>query len=306
MGPDELFQRAVVARRYYLEGRTRIQIADEFGISRFKVARMLDEAVESGMVDIRIHNPGSIDVDLSTALQRKYGLEHAYAVAADTSSPAHRVDAVAKAMAELLQSILRDGDVVGVDCGRTLTHIASHLTSLPTCDVVQLTGMAGAITSNGADLVRRISEVSGGKSWPLYVPLVVPDARTAGSLAGNRQIQETVGRQAKVSCAIVSVGAWSPGASQVYESLSRDEALQLEAAGVCAETCALLLNSDGKRMPGLDERRMGIDEAALRAIPTVIAIATGPEKVAATRAVLRSGLASSLVTDIDVAAAVLD
>jgi DNA-binding transcriptional regulator LsrR (DeoR family) len=306
MGPDELIQRAVVARRYYLEGRTRIQIAEEFGISRFKVARMLEEAVESGMVEIRIHNPGSIDVDLSTALQSKYGLEHAYAVAVDTSSPAHRVEAVAKAMAELLESILRDGDVVGVDCGRTLTHIASHLTSLPGCDVVQLTGMAGAITSNGADLVRRISEVSGGKSWPMYAPLVVPDARTAASLARNQQIQETVGRHTKVTCAIVSIGAWSPKASQVYESLAPAEAAELQSAGVCAETCALLLDADGKRMPGLDERRMGVDEATLRAIPTVIAIASGPEKIAATRAVLRSGLVSSVVTDVQIAAGLLD
>jgi DNA-binding transcriptional regulator LsrR (DeoR family) len=305
MGPDELFQRAVIARRYYLERRTRVQIAEEFGLSRFKVSRMLDEAVESGMVEIRIHNPGSIDVDLSTALQRRYGLEHAYAVSADTSDTADRADAVAKAMAELLQSILREGDVVGVDCGRTLTRIAPFLTELPRCDVVQLTGMAGAITANGADLVRRISEVSGGESWPLYAPLVVPDARTAASLAGNPQIRETVERHPKVSCAIVSVGAWSPGASQVYASLTDDEIATLRAAGVCAETCALLLDAEGGRIPGLDERRMGIDEELLRAIPTRIALATGPEKIAATRAVLLSGLVSSLVTDSDVAAGVL-
>jgi DNA-binding transcriptional regulator LsrR (DeoR family) len=286
MGPDELFQRAVIARRYYLEGRTRVQIAQEFGLSRFKVARMLDEAIESGMVEIRIHNPGAIDVELSTALDH--------------------VDAVARAMAELLQSILRDGDVVGVDCGRTLTHIAPYLTSLPRCDVVQLTGMAGPITSNGTDLVRRISEVSGGESWPLYAPLVVTDARTAQSLAENIQIRETIGHQESVSCALVSVGAWTAGASQVYESLTADEARSLDEAGVCAETCALLLNSEGQRVPGLDERRMGIDESVLRAIPTRIAIAAGKEKVAATKAVLKSGLVSSLVTDIDIATAVLD
>lgn len=306
MGPDELFQRAVIARRYYLEGFTRIQIAEEFGISRFKVARMLDEAIESGMVEIKIHNPGAIDVELSTALQRRYGLEHAYAVAADTSDSADRVEAVAKAMAELLQSILREGDVVGVDCGRTLTHIAPYLTTLPKCDVVQLTGMAGAITANGADLVRRISEVSGGESWPLYAPLVVTDARTAQSLGDNLQIRETVSRQSKVSCAIVSVGGWSAGASQVYASLTPDEARELTKIGVCAETCALLLDADGQRVPGLDERRMGIDESVLRGIPTRIAIATGKDKIIATKAVLKSGLVSSLVTDIDVAAAVLD
>jgi DNA-binding transcriptional regulator LsrR (DeoR family) len=74
---------------------------------------------------------------------------------------------------------------------------------------------------------------------------------------------------------------------------------------VCAETCALLLDADGQRVPGLDERRMGIDEAVLRAIPTRIAIAAGKEKAAATQAVLNSGLVSSLVTDIDIATAVL-
>jgi DNA-binding transcriptional regulator LsrR (DeoR family) len=306
MGPDELFQRAVIARRYYLEGRTRIQIAEEFGLSRFKVARLLDEAVESGMVEIKIHNPGAIDVDLSTALQRRYGLEHAYAVTADSTSAADHVDAVARAMAELLQSILQDGDVVGVDCGRTLTHIAPYLTSLPRCDVVQLTGMAGPISSNGTDLVRRISEVSGGESWPLYAPLVVTDARTARSLGDNLQIRETIDRQSLVSCAIVSVGAWTAGASQVYESLTADEARMLDEAGVCAETCALLLDSEGRRVPGLDERRMGIDESVLRTIPTRIAIAAGKEKAVATKAVLQSGLVSSLVTDIDVATAVLD
>jgi DNA-binding transcriptional regulator LsrR (DeoR family) len=59
-------------------------------------------------------------------------------------------------------------------------------------------------------------------------------------------------------------------------------------------------------VPGLDKRRMGIDESVLRAIPTKIAIAAGKEKAAATKAVLQSGLVSSLVTDIDIAAAVLD
>ncbi|BBX37355.1 transcriptional regulator [Mycolicibacterium mageritense DSM 44476 = CIP 104973] len=313
MGPDELFQRAVIARRYYLEGRTRVQIAEEFGISRFKVARMLDEALESGMVEIKIHNPGSVDVELSTALQRRYGLEHAYAVVCGsenhdgtTDSADERVAAVTKAMAELLQSILRDGDVVGVDCGRTLARVADHLTTLPRCDVVQLTGMAGAITHNGADLARRVSEISGGRSWPLYAPLVVPDARTAASLVGDHQIQQTIDRHKKVSCALVSVGAWLEGASQVYGSLSTEEVERLAAAGVCAESCALLLDADGNRLAGLDDRRMGIDEATLRAIPTVIAISTGPEKIAATRAVLRSGMVSSLVTDVDIAAAVLD
>ena len=87
----------MIARRCYLEGRTRVQIAEEFGLSRFKVARMLEEALESGMVEIKIHDPASIDIELSTALQRQYSLQHAYAVTPDSNNSADRVETVAKA-----------------------------------------------------------------------------------------------------------------------------------------------------------------------------------------------------------------
>ena len=306
MGADELFQRAVIARRYYLEGRTRVEIAEEFGLSRFKVARMLEEALESGMVEITVHDPGSIDVELSTTLQRRYSLHHAYAVNAESKNTEDRVEAVAKAMAELLQSILRDGDVIGVDCGRTMTRIAPYLSDVPKCDVVQLTGLAGGLTSNGADLTRRISEVTGGRSWPLYAPYVVADARTVASLASTPQIQDALANQSRVTCALVSVGGWTSEASQVYTSLPEEEATALQGAGVVAETCGLLLDVDGNRVPGLDERRMGISETGLRAIPTVVAICAGTAKIAATKAVLRSGLISALVTDTEIAAAVLE
>jgi DNA-binding transcriptional regulator LsrR (DeoR family) len=306
VGLDGLFQRAVIARRYYLDGRTRVEIAEEFGLSRFKVARILEEALESGMVEITIHDPGSIDVELSTALQERYALQHAYAVAAGSKDTNDRAEAVAKAMAELLQSILHDGDVIGVDCGRTITRIPRYLTTLPRCDVVQLTGLAGGLTSNGADLTRRISEVTGGGSWPLYAPYVVADARTAASLASTPQIAAAVANHSRITCALVSVGGWSREASQVYTSVSEDEASALYRAGVRAETCGLLLDAQGNRVCGLDERRMGITEDGLRDIPTVVAISAGAEKIDATRAVLRSGLISGVVTDTEIAAAVLD
>jgi DNA-binding transcriptional regulator LsrR (DeoR family) len=305
MGVNELFQRAVIARRYYLEGRTRVEIAEEFGLSRFKVARMLEEALESGMVEITIHDPGAIDVEMSTALQRKYGLKHAYAVAAESTDPADGVEAVAKTLAELLPTILQEGDVIGVDCGRTMTRIAPYLGPLPKCDVVQLTGLAGGLTSNGADLTRRISEATGGRSWPLYAPYVVADARTAASLSSTPQIRDAIANHARVTCALVSVGGWTAEASQVYTSLPAEEAEALREAGVRAETCGLLLDANGKRVLGLDKRRMGITDAGLRAIPTVIAICAGKAKITATRAVLRSGLISALVTDTEIAAAVL-
>lgn len=36
MGPAELVQAAAMARRFYLEGKSKIQIAEEFGVSRLQ------------------------------------------------------------------------------------------------------------------------------------------------------------------------------------------------------------------------------------------------------------------------------
>jgi DNA-binding transcriptional regulator LsrR (DeoR family) len=49
---------ARIARRYYLEGRSKRAIAEEFGLSRFQVARSLRKARDSGLVRIIIDFPG--------------------------------------------------------------------------------------------------------------------------------------------------------------------------------------------------------------------------------------------------------
>jgi transposase len=52
-GPASLVLSASVARRYYLDGRSKTEIADEFGLSRFKVARLIETARATGLVGSR-------------------------------------------------------------------------------------------------------------------------------------------------------------------------------------------------------------------------------------------------------------
>jgi hypothetical protein len=56
--PSEVVLAARVARQFYLEGFSKVDIADRLGISRFRVARLLDSARESGLVRIEIGLPG--------------------------------------------------------------------------------------------------------------------------------------------------------------------------------------------------------------------------------------------------------
>ena len=76
-GPAQLVLTASVARRYYVDGRSKVDIAEEFQLSRFKVARLIESARTSGLVRIEIGYAGAIDVDLSSRLQEAFGLRHA-------------------------------------------------------------------------------------------------------------------------------------------------------------------------------------------------------------------------------------
>ena len=67
--PSEVVLAARVARQFYLEGISKVDIADRLGISRFRVARLLDSARESGLVRIEIGLPGgALDAGLSAEL----------------------------------------------------------------------------------------------------------------------------------------------------------------------------------------------------------------------------------------------
>ena len=65
---------AHVARRYYLEDQKQSDIARELGISRPMVSRLLAEARELGVVEIRIHDPECREDSLLERLRsRRHG-----------------------------------------------------------------------------------------------------------------------------------------------------------------------------------------------------------------------------------------
>ena len=64
-GSTELTQSELmeaIARRFYFDDVSKMQIGNEFGISRFRVARLLEKARAIGMVRIEISNVG-VNID---------------------------------------------------------------------------------------------------------------------------------------------------------------------------------------------------------------------------------------------------
>src|ERR1700742_2147662 len=130
--PSEVVLAARVARQFYLEGVSKVDIADRLGISRFRVARLLDSARESGLVRIEIGLPGGVlDAGLSAELCSAFGLRHAFVFnfpddSAPDSAPLRQ--RLGEATGQVLTDLIEPGDVLGLTWSRALSGLTPALT----------------------------------------------------------------------------------------------------------------------------------------------------------------------------------
>lgn len=308
-GPAEIVLMASAARRYYVDNRSKTEIADELGVSRFKVARLLEAARSSGLVRIEISWPGDIDVGLSAALRERFDLVHAVVVDTGDSDARSLRQELGAAAAALLEEIVTAEDVLGLAWARSISAMSASLRRLAPTPVVQLTGaLAGAETDDSSiELVRDVAALSGGQAYLFFAPHVVGDAGTAAALRRQPDVARAFRQFGSVTKAVAGVGLWAAGHSTVHDALTERERQQLRRAGVVAEVSGILLDARGALVQAdLRERMVGIEAAQLSKIPEVIAIAYHAVKAPAVLAALRSQLVNALVTHSSLARALLE
>ena len=306
LGIAERSALVAVARRFYFEDRSKIEIADEFGYSRFKVARMLEQARAAGIVTIALHDQGTLLPDLSARLVTELGLTEAVVVESDGSEVIARQH-VATAAADLLSRTLRDGELLGISWGRTLSAMTETLPSLPGVSVVQLTGTVGSnFEQSPVETVRKVAQSSGGSAHPIFAPMVVDNAATAAALRQQSDVAQAIKMFGDVTTAVLALGSWDPIESQLAETVPEAKRAELIARGVVAEVAATLIARDGSLVaPDFADHCIAIGADQIRAIPRVLLVAAGERKAVAARAVVRAGLLTGIVTDRVLAEALL-
>jgi DNA-binding transcriptional regulator LsrR (DeoR family) len=293
-----------VAHRHFIGRKTKLEIASSLGISRFKVARLIDEAVESGAVRFVIADQEEYDTELAEALSRQFGLRHVVVVRANDLSASEMTEALGRAAAALLEETLVDGQTLAVAWGRTLSACADALTKLPMIDVVQAIGsLAGAeYAQSSVDLVHRLAALSRGTAYSLYLPMWFEDQGLVERLRNEPNVSRAIARFAHIDVLVSGIGAWNPTNSTLFATLPGAWQEQAQAAGTCADLCTVLINAVGQEVKTpLAANVVGLSSAQIRSLPTVIGVAGGVEKTDAIRAVLRGGWLTTLVTDAAVA-----
>ena len=298
-GPAELVLTATVARRFYFEGASKSAIAEELGLSRFKVARLLDEARASGLVRIELDYRGELDLALSVRLRAAYGLHHCVVVDSSEDDPALLRANVGRAAAGLLTETVVADDVLGLAWARSLMAMRTALTQLAPCEVVQLTGALSPpdVDESCIELVRGVARTSTGPAFYFYAPMILHDAATAQALRTQPEGARARARFPDLTKAVVGIGAWHAGLSTLADAVTEQDRQEMYDLGVRAELAGIQLDEHGAVVTtSITERLVSIDPELLRAVPDTIAVAYGSAKAAAVQAAIRGGFVTRLVT----------
>ena len=297
MSTSALALAAAAARRFYVEGLTKVEIAKQLGVSRFKVARLLADAQEAGLVQIEIAIPNSLDGELADAVRERFGVRAVYVVRPEEDTVLGQRRAVARFTAGLLEESVTAEDVVGLAWGRTMSHLTAELSKSLDSRFVQLAGALprSDVQDSAVDVVRRVSEATGSSGVTFYAPLVVPDSTTAEGLRSQSGIKEALAELEHLTRAVVSIGAWKIGESTALDSFGAADRRVLSKAGVVAEVTGVLFDVHGQEVKAMADRTIGVTGDQLRKTPGVISMACGQDRAKATISVLRSGITSTLV-----------
>jgi DNA-binding transcriptional regulator LsrR (DeoR family) len=302
---EELLAR--ISSEYYLENRSKVEIGSSYGISRFQVARLLTEALEKGIVEIRVNFPSRVSAADIRRIGKFLGIGEI--VVADTNGDVIQARGIlAKAAAVEISRQAPAGGTMGISWSRTLDVASRLVRELPKCDVVQL---AGALPtegdSNPLELIQRLGHVSGGLTWPLWAPLVVEDPTTAAGLRRQPEIAEALAKADSLDLAVVAIGAWKPGTSTIWDRADAEVRQAAVEAGAVGECSGRLLNAKGVAVEsGLDEQIIAVTIKQLQRTPKVIAVAQGEARLDGVLAVAKAGFVTTLIIDSPLAKALTD
>jgi DNA-binding transcriptional regulator LsrR (DeoR family) len=304
---------ARVLTLYYEEGRNQSQVAAELGLSSAKVNRLIKQAKDQGLVEIRIHTPFQTVFDLEDRLESAYGIQDAVIVPKVSDDPASVASAIGRAGSTRLLQGLRDGDVICISAGKAVYEVVKATAPKSKYDVVVVPATGGVQGLYHTDVNYLASELAGrlgGRAYQLHAPIFVDTPEEKRALMAVRQIREVLERARKADIALVGVGGVIPGTSSFFDLLSSSDADRerlIENRAARGDLFGHIFDENGLPCaPDLSERLIGVDIDDVRTIPLSIGAAAGAQKVEPIGGVLRGGYLKTLVTDEPTASAVLD
>jgi len=294
---------------YYNHGMTQKDIAEQLGIGRTTVIRLLDEALKRGEIRIWIEEGEASCTELAVQLERALGLDEAIVVPAALSVD-NTAKSVGLALGKFLSEAIPDNVTIGVGWGRTLTASLASFRPPRHGGVKVMSLLGGAIEtqfSNPVEYSWRLASQLGAECYLFPAPLVVDSTETKLRLIERCGLDRLYKMAETLDLAIVSVGDIGPQATSLTRHLLSDgDFRELVALGCVGDVMCQFLDEHGETIAHpIRERVMSIDLETLKRAGHIIIACGGAHRAIAMHAAIKRIGCNTLVTDEGAAKALL-
>ncbi|MBC1417926.1 sugar-binding transcriptional regulator [Listeria fleischmannii] len=312
MGNEKLDLLRQVAYKYYVEEKNQETIGRELNIYRTSVSRMLKQAKQTGVVEIKIHDFDEQLYELETELRDTFNLKYVRIARTEPHfSTQEKEENLAKTASLVIKNMVRPHETIGVAWGETLGNAISHIENRrkTMATFIPIVGGPSHVHSkyHVNTLVYELARKFGGNSVFVNATVVQETEQLKNGIMSSHYFQELKSKWDKLDVAIVGIGGLlSEKTSKWRDFLSPEDYEDLRLREACGDSCCNFFDRDGKVLHGsLYNRTIGIGLENLERVPTVLGVARSKRKSRAILAMLKKGYINALVTDDETAKLIL-
>ncbi|WP_141430766.1 sugar-binding transcriptional regulator [Bacillus sp. 03113] len=303
-----------IAQMYYEKDMTQNQIANELGIYRTTISRMLKKVREEGIVKITINYDSSDNFTIEQKLKERFGLKEAIVVPVGADQPSSmKLKAMGQACAGLLDRVVNDEDVIGFSWGSSLAAVIEELQPSKKKDVMfvpMVGGPSGRLNSkyHVNTICYQAALKFHAHSLMIDVPAIVEKKSTRNDLLASPHIQEITGLWNKITVAVFGIGSLEIAGKSTWHTFYGDSVIEeLEDGRVVGDICSRFFDENGVPVQtALTERTITINLNQIKKARYSIGVAESLEKVPGIIGALKGGYVNAFVTTEETANAILN
>lgn len=297
------------ARLYYEQNLTQQEIADQLGVSRPLISKMLAKARDLGIVTVNIKSPFENNALASQRLIAAYGLKGALVVP-DAKSDFLTEQMLLTRTAGLLPELLSGVRCAGFGWGGLLDELAGLLPEglekivAPGAVACPLIGSA-TVSSRGYntnEVVRRFAERTGMTARFLFAPAFPMTAAERDAYTGTSNFTALKELWGAMDFAVVRIMSY-PSTPDHATALRFGN--RLAAGRAAGSILSYFYDASGTFIEGENDFLIACGRETLRSTPTVLGVCAGNTSAAAIAGALSTGLITHVVLSESKALAVI-
>jgi len=292
-----------VAEMYYYEKLSQREISLRLGLSIPTVSRLLKEAFNKGIVQVKIENIEKRLFQMEKELEKKFSLEKAIVIDLNVQIDQWSSKKIlAKEASKIITNFFSPGDLIGIGPGETIFEMISSLsieTKIPNIRIIPLMGGWGIhnVQYETNKLAIFMAYALGCDFYLLTVPAFVSSPYIKEKFLNEPQIRECIKKWEEVKVAIFSIGPEIE--YSILPLIAQDNTLinEVKRRGGVSDILGRIINEDGEELDiFFNKCLISIDFNQLLRIPIRIGIG-GVSKIRGIKASLKKGIINILITD---------